>query len=50
MEFKREMTISTLAEMCELMCGSIEGDFEESENYDKDKNTTIYDTSREVSE
>ena len=32
MNIQRETTISTLEEMCELMCGGVEEDEEEKEN------------------
>ena len=32
MNIKRETTISTLDEMCELMCGGVDEDYEYDEN------------------
>ena len=32
MELQREMRVDSLEEMCELMCGSIEEDFEVEED------------------
>ena len=30
MNIQREMTVSTLEEMCELMCGGVEEDYDEN--------------------